>query len=192
LPLVAVALPSPATAQTDNSTLFANWQKEKGVYLTEPVKRQFPQYQASLFSDKAAGLGSENKDALTAALRESRVKLFPGGAHGSIAFTDHIGNVTHTQPVQGQETNYIASLFSWSTFSAFLEKFATVHLTVQPAPPRDYKVEINGDDCDATDQGLYVVMPGRTTVDVTRPQKPACNWSGEIGAGKTQLVNCQL
>lgn len=73
-----------------------------------------------------------------------------------------------------------------------LQQFAAVQLAVTPAPPRDYTVKINGEDVQATEQGLYRVSPGNVTVIVTRAAKRPCNWRGQIGAGKQQVVSCAL
>jgi hypothetical protein len=74
---------------------------------------------------------------------------------------------------------------------AFLETFPTIRIVVQPAPPRDYSVVINGEECPATEQGVYKVPGGWVDVRVERPGKPPCVWKGPLLKGK-QEVACQL
>src|SRR4051794_24960436 len=42
-----------------------------------------------------------------------------------------------------------------STSSLWLVRFPTIRLNVNPTAPRDYVVSINGEDCPATEKGLY-------------------------------------
>jgi hypothetical protein len=76
--------------------------------------------------------------------------------------------------------------------SGWLERFPTIHLVVQPAPPRDYSVAINGEDCPATERGLYKVPFGSVEVRVVRTGRPPCVWSGKLVDGRTQEVSCNF
>jgi hypothetical protein len=76
--------------------------------------------------------------------------------------------------------------------SGWLEKFPTIRLIVQPAPPRDYSVAINGEDCPATERGLYKVPSGSVEVRVVRAGKPPCVWTGNLTYGRTQDVPCDF
>jgi hypothetical protein len=76
--------------------------------------------------------------------------------------------------------------------STWLERFPTIRLIVQPAPPRDYSVAINGEFCPPTERGLYKVPAGPVEVRVTRGAKPPCVWSGNLADGLTQEVPCAL
>jgi hypothetical protein len=73
---------------------------------------------------------------------------------------------------------------------SYLNRYPTIHLTVAPDPPKDYTVNINGEDCPIAERGLYKVPSGTTTVKVNRPQKTPCSWSGDLGWGQTQRVIC--
>ena len=73
-----------------------------------------------------------------------------------------------------------------------MEKFSTIKLEVQPAPPRDYKVVVNGEECPATEEGVYKVLPGDSSINVSRPNLPVCQWRGPLTAGQTRVVNCRL
>jgi len=88
--------------------------------------------------------------------------------------------------------NYLLSFRSVQSATAFFEKYSTIKLIVNPAPPRDYKVIVNGEECPATEAGTYKVMPGESVVNATRPSKPQCEWHGPIAPGAVQEVNCSL
>lgn len=78
------------------------------------------------------------------------------------------------------------------TLSGWLARFPTIRLIVQPAPPRDYSVSINGEDCPTTERGLYKVPFGSVEVRVERAGKPPCVWSGRLTDGRTQEVPCNF
>jgi hypothetical protein len=178
----------------DWQTILPKW-LHPGVYVTKAVTAQFPKYQAVQFSNKATSLGFQNTEEVAVALRASKLKLVGAPTlnawAGSAAIEDESGNLNKL-PIPRAQYRYVASLFSITTVSDFLETFATVQLDVKPVPPRDYKVVINGDDCPTTDKAVYRVLPGVTTVNVTRAKKPPCTWNGDIPAGKEQLVSCKL
>jgi hypothetical protein len=74
---------------------------------------------------------------------------------------------------------------------ALLEKFPTIHLTVQPVPPIDYTVAINGQDC-PPDRGAYKVPVGNFEIQVVRSGKPPCLQKGILSEGETRAVACKL
>ena len=88
--------------------------------------------------------------------------------------------------------DYLLSFASIQHATGLLERFSTIKLTVKPAPPRDYKVIVNGEECPATEAGIYKVMAGVSVINATRPDKPKCEWHGSIAPGGVQEVNCQL
>ena len=76
--------------------------------------------------------------------------------------------------------------------SFWIERFPTIRLVVQPTPPRDYRVSINGEDCPPTERGLYKVPIGATNVRVERSGKASCLWSGTLVDSRTQEVLCNF
>ena len=178
--------------EIDGTEALRAWERETGVYVTKAAKDRFPSYQASTFADSAPAYGFQNPEKIAAAMsRGSKLQIEPSNTFGKQkVLTDDIGQ----RSLIGDERQYayVLSLFSFPTVASFLEKFATIRLSVQPVPPRDYKVVINGEDCPATEKGEYRVLPGSATINVTRVSKPACTWKGEIPAGKEHLVSCQF
>jgi hypothetical protein len=165
---------------------------ETGVVLTTPVQRRLAALIATQFAKEAPSKGFESKDIdiiATAMDRGSLKRAKGGGSHGFVA-EDSAGQTTRIS--RPDQVDYVSHLFSANFASLFLAQFATVHLDVTPAPPRDYNIIINSEDCRPTEKGLYVVLPGATAVRVTRAGKPPCAWEGNITEGKEQLVSCNL
>jgi hypothetical protein len=68
----------------------------------------------------------------------------------------------------------------------------TIKLTVEPVPPRDYVVELNGKLVESTVRGEYKPAPGPTTFRAKRTNKEDCVWGGVLADGQVQPVSCQL
>src|SRR5262245_59999176 len=49
-----------------------------------------------------------------------------------------------------------------ATAWTWMARFPTIYLIVQPIPPRDYSISINGENCPATERSLYKVPAGPT------------------------------
>jgi hypothetical protein len=79
--------------------------------------------------------------------------------------------------------------YSGHRVNSFLERFPTIRIVVQPTPPRDYSVSINGEDCPATEKSLYKVPAGVIEVRVERPGKPPCVWSGPVFSGQKEVAS---
>jgi hypothetical protein len=151
--LSIVVRPQVVSAQ-EAADAITRWEHETGTYVTKAVKAQFPKYQASEYAKiRPTELGphAAARGKTISALRDSRVKYLPYSTEvsepqrGEWVIVDANG---HPEKPAGS----LDSFFSFDAVTAFLQKFATVHLDVEPVPPRDYKVNINGEDCDATDQ----------------------------------------
>jgi hypothetical protein len=145
----------------DASKLIDRWQRDTGIYVTRSVREQFPSYQADEFAKRTSMSDSKNREQIAGAIRRSQVQISAGFA----VWRNDEGQIQRIPLDQN------SNVFNSATFSAFVDKFATVHLTVKPVPPRDYQVVINGESCPATIRGLYRVSPGTTVVNVTRPKK---------------------
>jgi hypothetical protein len=97
----------------------------------------------------------------------------------------------HLDGRQKPPVDYLLS-YAASNFGSYIRRFPTIKISVTPAPPRDYSVMINGENCPATEKSEYKVMPGASTVRVMRPARPVCEWSGTLDEGAIQLVTCGL
>lgn len=106
-----------------------------------------------------------------------------GASIGSAAPADPSGS-----GAPGASAGYFGWIADWVMPS--LRKLPTIQLTVNPSPPRDYQVKINGEECPATEQGRYAVAPGDIVVSVTRTGRPECAWRGRVTADTT--VTCDF
>lgn len=96
-----------------------------------------------------------------------------------------------SEPVGSGAPSGSTSVRDW--FAALvpgLRRLPTIVLTVSPSPPRDYRVEINGEECPATEQSQYKVAPGAIIVRVTRGGRPDCAWQGTVTADT--IVKCEF
>ena len=160
-----------------------------GVYVTKPAQEQRVRLLASDIARAAPKLefDAASTTMLTKGVRDSSLTL-EWDQGGQLVKTSD-GTVRAKRPDQ---SSFLTTIIYLQTANVYPERFSTVRVEVVPAPPRDYKVVINGEDCTATERGIYRVVPGRVAVEVTRTPKPACAWKGDIAAGKEQRVNCSL
>ncbi|WP_316199367.1 hypothetical protein [Bradyrhizobium sp. SZCCHNS2002] len=71
-----------------------------------------------------------------------------------------------------------------------LQKYPIIHIVVNPVPPRDYVIRINGKVYEATERSEYAVKQGPVAVEVTRKDRPPCLWRGS--AKPVQEILCSL
>jgi hypothetical protein len=166
----------------------------RSAYLTKPVRVVFSNVMAERIATIAPQVGFNTIEtrALAEGIRNGSLTFIrPQGdfVAGNIVAQTATDRVEFRTPIQ---VDTIQQALNVSTYRPLLQKYATVRLEVKPVPPRDYKVEINGEDCPATVQGLYVVPPGTTAVKASRIGKTDCVWSGVIPGGDEHVVQCQL
>jgi hypothetical protein len=84
-----------------------------------------------------------------------------------------------------------ADFSSAAALHAGLDKWPIIKLDVEPVPPRDYVVSINGQTVETTERSEYAVAPGTFVVMlVTRAKYAPCAWSGRVD--RNQQVTCHL
>jgi hypothetical protein len=194
--MAALATSQVANAQTNNAKLgdrfFEPALNQLGVYLTAPVAESYRRTAANKFAEGAANAGFSNFEAksFSDGMVRDEIRFEPGGPSGWIV-SKGAGARIAAEP-GSSKAGYLLSIATVQSATAFLEKYSTIKLIVKPAPPRDYKVTVNGEECPATEAGIYKVMPGESVVKATRPSKPQCDWHGPIAPGAVQEVNCPL
>lgn len=110
-----------------------------------------------------------------------------GGKYGY--WTD--GNVK--LPISSpNEYQAILAAFSEASVSKLLRKRPRIKITVEPIPPIDYVILINGNLERTTEQGEYLVDEGLTQVLVHRGEREDCTWEGTLAEGDVKLVHCQM
>jgi hypothetical protein len=191
---------SGAVAQVrwEERDLVATGLQEAGVYMTPTAERNLRRQIADDFGKGAQQVGFTPEQTFSfgnAIAFGAKIRSVPQ-ADGRPGFYDVEPNLAPFPyariPANTPLVSYLLSFTSKERLSMYLQKFSTIKISVEPAPPRDYRVVINGDDCPATEKSEYKVMPGQSTVKVTRSPKPTCEWTGPIAAGATQLVPCRL
>jgi hypothetical protein len=75
--------------------------------------------------------------------------------------------------------------------SAFwLDTLPTIRVLVQPKPPQDFQLTINGESCPATEKAMYRVPAGAVTVKVWRQGTAVCEKMYTTRPGSTYDVQC--
>ncbi len=197
VPLVAAALIICFSGAASAQSL--QYLSPSGAYLTAPVRKALGQAMATEFSRGASSVGFSAREtrAIAARLREGKLTLVrvpetdtpTVGAPTPSKFETPLGTValTNTQQMALIERTLEAVQYSW-----FFGKYATIHITVTPAPPLDYKIVINGERCQPTQASTYEVPLGKVVVSMTRSGKPPCAWAGAVSSGQLQDVACTL
>lgn len=190
-----IAFTAVANAQVPDTNVLERELQKSGVYMTATANRQFRQLVAADFALGAekAGFTPDQSSKFTNSIAIGNIRVVSGGVAGFYVADD--GRATGPASIPGEATplvSYLLSFASAEKVGVYLQKFSTIKIEVQPAPPRDYKIVINGEACQATEKSEYKVMPGESSVNVSRPAMPACAWKGPIAAGQTQVVPCKL
>lgn len=86
----------------------------------------------------------------------------------------------------------VGSTLKPELISLKLEKMPCITVVVDPVPPVDYRIEINGDPVRVNDKGRYRVDAGEVVVRVTRAARQDCHWKGTLQLGAEQQVACKL
>ena len=86
----------------------------------------------------------------------------------------------------------VEDAFTIKAVSMRLERMPRVKVVVEPVPPRDYVIQINGEEVPVTERGEYGVDPGLVKVKVTRTGKADCQWEGELNHGDEHPLNCKM
>ena len=191
--VIALFASQAANAQTKGTKsadeLFGPALNQLGIYLTGPVADSYRRAAAAKFSDGAvkAGFNSVETKSFSASMVSGEIRFGPQGSSDWIYSRD-----AALPPGEKAKAGYLLSFASVESATTFLVKYSTIKLLVKPAPPRDYKVIVNGEECPATEAGIYKVMPGESAVKVSRPSKPECEWRGSIGPAGVQEIDCSL
>jgi hypothetical protein len=168
------------------------------VYLTQPVKKLLANEMANKISILGPQVGFSDSDTtiIASGIRNGDLRIESNKVAGP-ASPDTISFYAMTSKSRVRLENSeqlvaVANSVAFTSYAGFLQQFGTVRLVVQPVPPRDYKVIINGEVCPATKLSLYKVLPGAAAVEVNRIGKTSCSWVGQIPSGGEQVVECKF
>jgi hypothetical protein len=190
-----ITFTTAASAQAQDTNVLERELQKSGVYMTAAATNQFRQLVAADFVQGAekAGFTRDQSFKFANSIVIGNIRAVPGGSAGFYVADDGRSNGPASIPANATSlVNYLLSFASAEKVGVYLQKFSTIKIEVQPAPPRDYKIVINGEACPATEKSEYKVMPGESSVNVSRPAIPTCEWKGPIAAGQTQVIPCKL
>jgi hypothetical protein len=162
------------------------------AFITAPVRAELGQARAAEFTKAASSAGFTSKETrlIARGLREATIAVVDASAIAwRQTFKTPHGAVTVSTI---EQAGLIRRAMGYLPYSDFFEHYATIRLTVSPAPPRDYKVVINGEKCPTTERSTYLVPPGKVSVAVSRTGKRPCAWAGTVIVAKEQTVECRL
>jgi hypothetical protein len=208
LTLFAIVICDTAIAQTQTiSSSSVNeavdrWSKEKGIVITSEVRRKLAADLAFEFTTNAQQAGVSTVEAwqLGGAIASGGTVEYSTGKNsqtlrgkertGKIIFSADAPRPRITGNSMGEWVLHLTDFFK---ISSLLQKYPKVHLIVNPVPPRDYSVKINGSTYEATEQSLYGVVSGTfTSIRVERLGKPPCLWAGVVSADDEVQIDCTL
>lgn len=84
-------------------------------------------------------------------------------------------------------TNQIATT---QNVGLWLQRFPTIRVIVQPTPPKEFLLTINGEACPATEKAMYRVPAGTVTVRVWRQGSAVCEKTHNTSPGSIYDVTC--
>jgi hypothetical protein len=166
------------------------WEVKTGEVVTSSAHQGALKAIATDFTSSAASAGINHDDASKVALAIKDAGYFSVKSQGVIAKWS-TGEVQFSWDNATQFAR-VASTLKPELVSGWLERLPSITVVVDPVPPIDYLVEINGERVQTTDKGKYRVDIGDVVVRVTRASRQDCLWKGTLQAGAEQQISCKL
>ncbi|MCO6177464.1 hypothetical protein [Ciceribacter sp. RN22] len=166
------------------------WEATTGEMVTSSAREAALRAIATDFSSTATAEGISQGDALIVAQAIRDAGYFSVKSQGVIAKSSS-GEVRFAWADATQFAK-VANTLKPELVSFQIERLPTITVVVDPAPPVDYLIEINGERVRAIDKGRYRVDKGDVVVRVTRASRQDCFWRGTLQAGDEQQVTCKL
>lgn len=170
-----------------------SWSASKGIYVLKLARESVSRSMASkIDSDPTISFGPKKK--LSSAIASyGALDLNYSNRPGPRERTVTAVLPTKEDIELSYEAAYsVSNVFSFVFVSIVLDQLPTIHVVVEPAPPRDYRIVINGEDCPPTEESQYAAPAGAINVSVQRAGKKPCTWSGKLASGQAQQVKCSL
>jgi hypothetical protein len=172
-----------ASAQTIEEQLYQpveEWARQTGEYVPLVVRQEY----AKMLSYQAAIMAS---DLERGGLLDQRHAI--GKAQGKVAE----GQVTAARPSPLEITVMITqqmTRLARDQPGLWLQHFPTIRVIVQPTPPKDFLLTINGEQCPATEKAIYRVPAGAVTIRVWREGGAPCEKTYNTVQGQVYEVQC--
>ena len=128
------------------------------MVVTKGAREQLVRNVVAEFTASAhkAGLNPDDASRLSGALADGgTVEATPGG--GNLVGRSSTGKVMASVGMSNPDQSKVL-LMGWRVDHiawSILARYPTIHLVVQPVPPRDYSVKINGEDYPATESSVW-------------------------------------
>jgi len=175
----AVACAQSVEVQVREAT--AVWTRTTGVYVPAMVQRSISlEIEASrrreVLTSTGGGVRSDTGSATIAGV-EPPGKVISGVARQRES-EEGYASADPSQP------GTIRNVALW------LERFPTIRVVVQPTPPKDFLLTINGESCPSTEKAMYRVPVGEVKVRVWRPGTSICEKTYNTSPGSAYEVQC--
>ena len=168
---VAVAGIASASAQTFEQKLHRAtdaWTVQTGIYVPVSVRQHY-------FREMTTQVAAT-------------VDKFGGSSNVLATIQSHtFGKADTTAIDKAAVANQMATTHN---VGLWLQKFPTIRVIVQPTPPKEFLLTINGEACPATEKAMYRVPAGTVTVRVWRQGSPVCEKTHNTSPGSTYDVAC--
>ena len=151
------------------------WTNETGIYVPRVVRQKF--FEA--LSDRIAATVDPQINALAHAESQERLRRNHEALPNEAQATD-----------RARLANAIGRLATVQTVGLWLERFPTIRVIVQPMPPKEFLLTINGEPCPATEKAMYRVPAGAVTIRVWRQGSAPCEKTYNTVAGAVYDVQC--
>lgn len=166
------------------------WEARTGEVVTSSAREAALRAIATGFSSTATAAGVSQGDALIVAQAIKDAGYFSVKSQGVIAKSSS-GEVQFAWADSTQFAE-VANTLKPELVSFQIERLPSITVVVDPVPPVDYLIEINGERVRPIDKGKYRVDKGDVVVRVTRASRQDCFWRGTLQAGDEQQVMCKL
>lgn len=166
------------------------WEAKTGEVVTSSAHEAALKAIATDFSSTATAAGVNNDDTSMVALAIKDAGNFSVKSQGVIAKSS-TGEVRFAWDNPTQFAT-VANTLKPELVSFQLELLPAITVVVDPVPPVDYLIEINGERVRTADKARYRVDIGDVVVRVTRASRQDCIWKGTLQAGEEQKVACKL
>lgn len=168
----------------------SGWEKQSGEVVTPSARKAALKAIATDFTSTATYAGINPTDASKVAMAIRDAGYVSTKSQGVIAKWS-TGEV-HFGWEDADQYATVSKTLKPELISLHLDRLPRITVVVDPVPPVDYLVEINGERVRTTDKGQYRVDIGDVVVRVTRASRQDCLWKGNLQAGAEQQVACKL
>ncbi|WP_457298986.1 hypothetical protein [Phyllobacterium sp. P5_D12] len=178
-------------ADLDYNVSIDAWSKQTGIVVTDTGKTWVLERIANKFQGEAktAGFDPVLVDKFSMAMNGTGQVAISDRTLVAITGGGMKVDLNIENPAQLAMANRLAD-FRFVSFP--LEIAPLIKIKVEPIPPRDYVVFINGQKMPDSEKNEYKPRPGHVSVRVTRPTKHDCIWEAELEEKDVKEIPCKM